>query len=119
MGGEVTIGYEDGSADAWSEYGHKPGQTGFRDEKRHQLETKTLYRFKGEFASLYGRKRRGSDPPPIKESTLNSDSAIHNGLFYWSAQDGEEELFDRADHRFIAAGGGYAVAGQDAGCGHS
>lgn len=61
----------------------------------------------------------GIDPPPIKESTLNGDSAIHKGLFYWSAQDGEEELFDRADHWFIAAGGGHAVAGQGVGCDHS
>jgi len=60
-----------------------------------------------------------NDLPPIKESNLNSDSAIHNGLFYWRSQDGAEELFNRTNHWIFAAGGSSAVAGQAAGCGHS
>lgn len=59
MGGEIIIGYKDGHSDAFSEYGHKPWQRGFRDEERHAKETETLCAFKGEFARLFGPKRRG------------------------------------------------------------
>ena len=31
MGGEVYIGYKDGRKDAFSPYGHKPAQEGFKD----------------------------------------------------------------------------------------
>ena len=58
------------------------------------------------------------DLPPIKESKQNCDSAIHNGLFYRRAQDGAEDIHDRADYRAFAAGRSAAVAGQAAGCCH-
>lgn len=56
MGGEVTVGYEGGGADAWSEYGHKPWQKGFKDEQRNKIETAALRRFKAEWAIRHGAR---------------------------------------------------------------
>jgi hypothetical protein len=61
MGGEIYIGYKDGSHDAFSAYGHKPWQKGFEDKKRDAKEFKTLERFKLEFAYRQGPAWRGSD----------------------------------------------------------
>lgn len=60
MGGEIIIGYSGGRSDAFSEYGHKPWQKGFRDEKRFAEESGTLEKFKSEFARRHGRKYRSS-----------------------------------------------------------
>ena len=59
MGGEIIVGYKDGHSDAFSEYGHKPWQKGYKDEKREKVEGESLYAFQGEFAHLFGSKRRG------------------------------------------------------------
>jgi hypothetical protein len=58
LGGEILIGYEDGSAAAFDEYGRRPWQ---KDYKREidQTESRTLYAFQGEYARLFGPKRRG------------------------------------------------------------
>lgn len=60
MGGEIVIGYKDGSADAFSEYGHRPWQRGFKDQERFEKESRALDRFKAEFAVMQGPKHRGS-----------------------------------------------------------
>jgi hypothetical protein len=54
MGGEIMIGYKDGSHDAFSEYGHKPWQKGYKDEQRFQREWAALDRFQAEYAMLKG-----------------------------------------------------------------
>ena len=41
------------------EYGRRPWEKGFEKESKSLDEGKTLYRFKGEFARLFGPKRRG------------------------------------------------------------
>ena len=46
-------------ADAFDEYGHKPGQKGFDPKKIREREWETFHAFQGEFARLYGPKRRG------------------------------------------------------------
>ena len=72
MGGEILIGYKDGKSEAFSEYGHKPWQKGYKDAARDRRETEALYRFQAEWAMLRGprytaedysfmRKRRGED----------------------------------------------------------
>ena len=58
---------------------------------------------------------RDGEPPPIKESRLNGDSAIHNGSFI-RRKDGKEVLYNRADYWTFAAGGNNAVARQEDGC---
>ena len=55
MGGEVMIGYKGGRSEAWGEYGHRPWQKGFKDEKRFAEESATLKRFKAEWAATQGR----------------------------------------------------------------
>jgi hypothetical protein len=56
MGGEILIGYGGGRSDAFSEYGHKPWQSGYKDEKRERRESEALYRFQAEWAMKHGRK---------------------------------------------------------------
>jgi hypothetical protein len=50
------IGYGDGRADAFSEYGHKPWQQGYKDSEREDRDTKALYRFQAEWAMRHGPK---------------------------------------------------------------
>jgi len=94
IGGEVIIGYKGGRSDAFSEYGHKPWQDGFRDEERQAAETETLYAFKGEFARLYGPKRRGrsfsvghldneEDSPDFHAYHLEYDRKYRDKMKHW------------------------------------
>lgn len=72
LGGQIFIGYKDGQHDAFSEYGHKPWEKGYKDAERERRETEALYRFHAEWAVLRGarytaedysfmRQRRGED----------------------------------------------------------
>ena len=56
----MIVGYKDGTSDAWDAYGRRPGQPGFRDESSHGREWNTHLAFRGEFARVFGPKRRGS-----------------------------------------------------------
>ena len=60
MGGQIYIGYKGGGHDAFGEYGHKPWQAGFEDKERHRQESRTLERFKAEFAVMQGPAWRGT-----------------------------------------------------------
>jgi hypothetical protein len=60
MGGEVYVGYKGGRSEAWGEYGHRPWQKGFKDEKRFAVESKTLERFKAEWSVMQGPEYRGT-----------------------------------------------------------
>lgn len=57
--GEVIIGYKDGPADIYDEYGLRPEQKGYKDKARADSEWRTFHCFQGEFARLYGPYRRG------------------------------------------------------------
>ncbi len=73
LGGEIIIGYDDGRATSFDEYGRRPWQKNY---KRHvdQTEARTLYAFKGEYARLFGPKRRGiSDDFGGREKDVDSD----------------------------------------------
>lgn len=59
MGGEIFVGYDNGRADAWNEYGQRPWEQGYKDDKRFDRETKTLYRFQDEFVARFGPDWRG------------------------------------------------------------
>jgi Protein of unknown function (DUF4238) len=59
LGGEIMIGYEDGRSAAFDEYGRRPWQADYKRTDQGNDEERTLYRFKGEFARLFGPKRRG------------------------------------------------------------
>jgi hypothetical protein len=56
---EIIIGYEEGRADGFDAYGRKPWQSGYDDKERHDSEWKIFHAFKGEFARVFGPKRRG------------------------------------------------------------
>lgn len=58
-GGEIMIGYGDGRREAFSEYGHKPWQKGYKDKKREDREWNSMQKFKAEWASVYGPEYRG------------------------------------------------------------
>ena len=56
---EIIIGYDHRPADRFDEYGRRPLQPGFGDEARRKREMETFHAFQGEFARVFGPKRRG------------------------------------------------------------
>lgn len=56
MGGEIFLGYKDGTSDAFGPYGHKPWQRGYKDEARERRESEALQRFQAEWALKHGSK---------------------------------------------------------------
>lgn len=59
IGGEILMGFQDGSVEAFDSYGRKPWDPQYNSEFTDKKEFDSLYKFKGEFAKLYGPKRRG------------------------------------------------------------
>ena len=59
LGGTIFWGGGLGGSGGMDEYGRRPWAKGFEKESKSLDEGKTLYRFKGEFARLFGPKRRG------------------------------------------------------------
>ena len=59
LGGEVMLGFRDGRVAAYDAYGRRPGQPDYNIESESGSEMDSLYRFKGEFARLFGPCRRG------------------------------------------------------------
>jgi hypothetical protein len=59
LGGQVFIGYRDGTSAAFDEYGRRPGDPDYNDSGPINVEFDALYKFKGEFAHRFGAKRRG------------------------------------------------------------
>jgi Protein of unknown function (DUF4238) len=57
--GEIVIGYKGGRSDAFDEYGRRPWHESFKDEALHNREWRTFHAFQGEYARLFGPKRRG------------------------------------------------------------
>jgi len=46
-------------ADAFDEYGRKPWQPGYLDKDQQEKESETFHAFQGEFARVFGPRRRG------------------------------------------------------------
>jgi hypothetical protein len=59
FGGEILIGYQDGRSTSFDAYGRRPWQPGYGKEYKSGVEFETLHRFQGEFARLFGPRRRG------------------------------------------------------------
>ncbi len=57
-GGEMMMGYADGSTDAFDVYGRKPWQDGYGTDEAPRAGRDPLLRFQGEFARLFGPYRR-------------------------------------------------------------
>ena len=56
---EVMFGGGQRGSHIYDEYGRRPGQSGFKDEARFEREWRSFHRFQGEFARLFGPRRRG------------------------------------------------------------
>lgn len=56
---EVAIGYKNRSADFFDAYGRKPWQPDYGNKKESDIEWITFHAFQGEFARVFGPKRRG------------------------------------------------------------
>lgn len=78
MGGEIIIGHNDGSVSAFDEYGRRPWQKDYSKETKEHTEFNTLYRFKGEFARLYGPYRRGRSFQGMSLEEEKDDEKYHN-----------------------------------------
>ena len=58
-GGELIMGFADGSTDAFDDYGRKPWHLDYNTDDLPKQGRDPLLRFQGEFARLYGPYRRG------------------------------------------------------------
>lgn len=56
---EILIGYDDKRSDAFDEYGRKPWHSDYKDQKRHEDEWESFHAFQGEYARLFGPRRKG------------------------------------------------------------
>ena len=84
LGGEVIIGWKDGSATGYDEYGRRPWEPGYATESRGLAEAATFYRFQGEFARLFGPRRRGRS-----FETMRLDPEVDDAEFHQSHLDQE------------------------------
>lgn len=78
-GGELLVGFENGRSEAWSEYGHRPWEEGYKDENRKEREWAAMQRFKAEWAATYGPEFRGVlyDVGSVKRGVRRSMSEEH------------------------------------------
>jgi hypothetical protein len=58
-GGEIMMGFADGSTDSFDSYGRKPWDDDYGLEGPSRIGRDSLLRFQGEFARLFGPYRRG------------------------------------------------------------
>lgn len=56
---EIIIGYKNDAADFFDAYGRRPWHSDYDDKAQHNREWETFHAFQGEFARLFGPKRRG------------------------------------------------------------
>jgi len=56
---KIIMGYSNNRTDSFDAYGRKPWQPGYDDKSQHDKEWETFHAFQGEFARLFGRRRRG------------------------------------------------------------
>lgn len=60
FGGQFIAGWEDGRSFASDEYGRTPGQPGYSSKDVDEREWQCFHAFRGEFARVFGPKRRGT-----------------------------------------------------------
>ena len=86
-GGEVLVSYKSGHVESFSEYGHRPWQTDFKDKQRDDREWQSLHRFQAEWAAMIGPKYRGLsrsfgqwDSPRLEESAEHHQHLVNSDL---------------------------------------
>lgn len=57
--GEVVIGFKGGRTEFFDPYGRKPSHQDYDSKVQHDKEWETFHAFQGEFARLFGPRRRG------------------------------------------------------------
>jgi hypothetical protein len=77
LGGEIMWGNKDGTGGAMDAYGRRPWQKDYGKEDKTHDEGDTLYRFKGEFARLFGPYRRGRTFDFMKLDPERDDDEFH------------------------------------------
>lgn len=80
FGGQMIIGFKDGSSDAFDEYGRKPWQKDYRGSAKSAPEQDwfTHLKFQGEFARLQGPYRRGRAFSITKLDNEKDSDDFHN-----------------------------------------
>ena len=74
---EVMIGYEKGRSDSFDAYGRKPWQKDYNDEALRKKEWETFLAFQGEFARVFGPKRRGCSNDFSKRNDKEDSPEFH------------------------------------------
>lgn len=74
---EMVIGYQRGASDIYDEYGRQPGEPGYKDEKRSHGEWRTFHAFQGEYARLFGPRRRGRTYEFNRIGPVEDDADYH------------------------------------------
>ena len=84
FGGEILVGYKGGGAEAFDEYGRRPWHKSYKDKTLADQEWRTFHAFQGEYARLFGPKRRGisfefgheteEDSPDFHQYHLDSET---------------------------------------------
>lgn len=74
FGGQMVIGYKGRPADVYDEYGRRPGQSGYRDKQLDRAEWQAFHAFQGEYARLFGPRRRGTTYELHRKSPREEDS---------------------------------------------
>jgi hypothetical protein len=64
--------------DAYSEYGHKPWQPGYKDKERDRIESAALERFKAEFSVMQGPAWRGTSAKFNQSAPHVATPEFHN-----------------------------------------
>jgi Protein of unknown function (DUF4238) len=77
LGGEVIIGFNNGSSTMYDEYGRRPWEERYGEEGRNLSEAASLDRFQGEFARLYGPDRRGRSFETMRLDNERDDEEFH------------------------------------------
>jgi hypothetical protein len=75
--GEIIIGYDDRRADAFDAYGNRPWDAAYDDKKLHDKEWETFHAFQGEFARIFGPRRRGRSYEMGRLSPEEDDPDYH------------------------------------------
>ena len=74
---EIIIGYKGGGSDAFDEYGRKPWDKDYNKKKQNDYEWQTFHAFQGEFARLFGPKRKGVSYELSKLDNAEDDPDYH------------------------------------------
>jgi hypothetical protein len=74
---EIVFGYDNNRADWFDAYGRKPWQKGYDDKSQHKMEWETFHAFQGEFARLFGPKRRGLSFEAGRLDNIEDDPDYH------------------------------------------